>query len=323
VIGRGTYGTVQLVRNINDQQLYAMKSMTKHLLAQSDQIGQARDERDALLAVAHPFLVSAHFTFQSDTKVFLVLDYVPGGELFLRLRQEKSFSESRARLYAAEILLGLGHLHSRGMIYRDLKPENVLVDAEGHIRLTDFGLVKMHMDSSHSTATTFCGVPEYIAPEMLTQKPYTRAVDWWSFGILLYEMIEGVPPFYDENTNRMYHEILNAPVRFSKGKMSEAAQDVILKLLEKDPARRLGGGEGDCEEIKAHPFFGGLDWDQVMGRQIPPEWKPVITADDDTSNFDPLLEGDDQEPDGEADPSVGAGVQYAFRKFTSVGDGNM
>jgi serine/threonine protein kinase len=320
VIGRGTYGTVQLVRNKQDQQLYAMKSMSKQLLAEYDQVTQTLVERDVLLKTVHPFLVGAHFTFQSDTKVFLVLDYVPGGELFARLKDERKFPESRARLYGAEILLGLGHLHSLGFVYRDLKPENILVDSEGHLRLTDFGLVKSKMNSG-ATTSTFCGTPEYIAPEMLNQKPYTKAVDWWSFGVLMYEMMIGVPPFYDENTNRMYNAILNAPIRFSPGSVSDDGQDLILRLLERDPAARLGSGESDFEEIKAHKFFAVLNFEEVTRKTIQPEWKPVINGDDDTSHFDSVFT--EEKPTGhleEADAIVPAGAQSAFSGFTCVGE---
>jgi serine/threonine protein kinase len=324
VIGRGTYGTVQLVRNKEDHQLYAMKSMSKQLLAEYDQVSQTLIERDVLLQTVHPFLVGAHFTFQSDTKVFLVLDYVPGGELFARLKEERKFPEPRAKLYAAEILLGLGHLHSRGFVYRDLKPENILVDSEGHLRLTDFGLVKTQMGSQTATTRTFCGTPEYIAPEMLNQKPYTKAVDWWSFGILLYEMLVGTPPFYDENINRMYNAIMNAPLTFDEGAMSDVAQDLIQKLLDRHAVNRLGSGEADFAEIKAHPFFADIDFDEVLKKNVTPEWKPVIHSDDDTSHFDSLFT--EEKPTGhleEVDAIVPAGAQRAFSGFTCVNESKL
>jgi serine/threonine protein kinase len=163
LIGRGTYGLVQLVRQRETGKLFAMKTMNKQTLADYQQVEQTLLERNVLLQTVHPFLVGAHFTFQTDTSIFLVLDYVPGGELFQRLKADKTFSETRTRLYAAEILLGLGHLHSLGFVYRDLKPENILVDAQGHLKLTDFGLVKT-IGEANGTTTTFCGTPEYLAP---------------------------------------------------------------------------------------------------------------------------------------------------------------
>jgi len=198
----------------------------------------------------------------------MVLDYVPGGELFGRLKEEGSFSEQRVRLYAAEILVGLGHLHSLKYVYRDLKPENILVDSDGHLKLTDFGLVKTKMETD-STTSTFCGTPEYIAPEMLQQQPYTKSVDWWSFGILVYEMLTGLPPFYDENVNKMYRMILSEPLTFPDS-MSPEAQDLISQLLDRNPETRLGASANDYEDIKKHPFFAPLNWDKVLSKQYTP-----------------------------------------------------
>jgi serine/threonine protein kinase len=285
VIGRGSYGKVQLVRSKLDQRLYAMKSLRKTALRDSGQLEQTMIERNVLLRTVHPFLVGAHFAFQTDTKIFLVLDYVPGGELFSRLREDQKFSESRTQLYSAEILLGLGFLHKQGFVYRDLKPENILVDRDGHLRLTDFGLVKTNMDSQAATTTTFCGTPEYIAPEMLQGKPYTKAVDWWSFGILVYEMLCGIPPFYDDNSNKMYRMVMHDPVKYPDH-LSLVARDLIGRLLEKDPAKRIGGGEEDYLEIKAHEFWSQLDWNALEKKEIEPEWKPMLKGETDTGNFD-------------------------------------
>jgi serine/threonine protein kinase len=320
-IGRGTYGMVQLVRNKKDGELYAMKSMSKSMLAQYEQIDQVLTERSVLLRTVHPFLVGAHFTFQSDSNIFLVLDYVPGGELFGRLKQEQRFSESRACLYAAEIMLGLGHLHELGFIYRDLKPENILVDRDGHLKLTDFGLVKPNMGDSSSTTATFCGTPEYIAPEMLNQSPYTKAVDWWSFGILVYEMIVGLPPFYDENTNRMYRSIMHDTVKFPPT-MGANAEDLILKLLDRNPQTRLGAGPQDYHEIMEHPFFESLNWDDVRAKRTTPEWVPTIKDETDTSHFDETFTSEAAFAP-EEDGGVNARVQSAFDGFTAVSHGRL
>jgi serine/threonine protein kinase len=285
VIGRGSYGKVQLVRSKANKHLYALKSLRKSALREADQIDQTMIERNVLLKTVHPFLVGAHFAFQSETKIFLVLDYVPGGELFSRLREEEKFSEARTQLYAAEILVGLGYLHEQGFVYRDLKPENILVDRDGHLRITDFGLVKTNMVAATSTTSTFCGTPEYIAPEMLQGKDYTKAVDWWSFGILVYELLCGIPPFYDENSNKMYRMVVNDPVKYPKH-MSLVARDLVGKLLQKDPAFRLGSGADDWKEIRVHGFFNGIDWDALLRKEIKPEWKPQLTGELDTGNFD-------------------------------------
>jgi serine/threonine protein kinase len=262
-------------------------------------------------------LVGAHYTFQTQTKIYLVLDYVPGGELFGRLKEEGRFDEPRTRLYAAEILLGLGHLHKMGLVYRDLKPENILVDAEGHLKITDFGLVKKNLRSPTETTTTFCGTPEYIAPEMLQQRPYTKSVDWWSFGVLVYEMLVGLPPFYDGNTNKMYRAILHDQINFPHH-VSPRAEDLISRLLDRDPKARLGASEADAEEIKRHPFFEMLDWDDVMARKVRPQWRPKIATEDDTSHFDAQFTSQAHDATQEEDATVTPETQRAFLNFTCV-----
>jgi hypothetical protein len=286
VIGQGAYGKVQLVRHKADGHLYAMKYLSTQFLEESQQLEQAMAERDVLTKSVHPFLVGAHYAFQAEGKVFLILDYVPGGELFARLREEHRFDEARVRLYAAEILLGLGFLHAQGFVYRDLKPENILVDRDGHLRITDFGLVKGNMTTADATTSTFCGTPEYMPPEVLSGLPYTRAVDWWSLGVLIFEMLVGAPPFYNDNVNTVYRMVVNDPVPFPDS-LSPTARDLIAKLLNKNGARRIGASERDVEEIKEHPFFARMNWEKLMRKQIEAPWKPVIKSDVDTRNFDP------------------------------------
>jgi serine/threonine protein kinase len=283
VIARRSWGKVQLVRYIEDGRLYAMKSLRKAALLEAGQVENAVIEANLLKQTKHPFLVCAHHAFQTEDKLFLVLDYVPGGALFTQLRKEQRFAEPRARLYAAEILLGIGHLHKQHAVNRDLKPENILVDEHGHLRITDFRSVKTDMDAD-TTTSTFTGTPEYIAPEILQGRRYTAAVDWWSFGILLYEMLAGLTPFLDENVNRMYRHMIYDPVQFPDY-FSAEAKDLIEKLLEKDPANRLGAGESDYEPIKAHPFFAPIDFDRLMKREIPAEWKPSIKGELDVGNL--------------------------------------
>lgn len=318
VLGRGTYGKVQLVRCKRDGELYAMKTMSKRLLEETEQIEQTLTERNVLLKTKHAFLVSAHYTFQTPQKIFMVLDYVPGGELFGRLKDEGRFSEKRTMLYAAEILLGLGHLHKLGFIYRDLKPENILVDGKGHLKITDFGLVKTHMNSK-TTTSTFCGTPEYIAPEMLQQQPYTRSVDWWSYGILVFEMLTGLPPFYDENTNKMYRMILTDQVNFPSY-VSDEAKDFISKLLDRNPATRLGASEEDAAEIMRHPFFASLNWDDVINKRITPEWVPEMKNETDTHLFDEEFTQEEAAVSFEDDSLLDQNTQQEFVGFTCTQD---
>ncbi|CAI7786359.1 unnamed protein product, partial [Closterium sp. NIES-54] len=223
--------------------------------------------------VRHPFLVPLRWALQSETRLFLILDFMPGGELFFHLKRERRFKDDRARLYAAELLLALGHLHSLGVIYRDLKPENILLDAQGHVRIADFGLAKEHI-ADNSSASTFCGTPEYLAPEVLGGKGHGRAVDWWSLGILLFEMVVGVPPFYDRNVNIMYNKIVNAPLVFPITVTNFYLRDLISKLLVREPSLRLGAGPTDAAEIMRHEFFRGMDWDRLYAREVPPPFVP-------------------------------------------------
>lgn len=317
VIGRGTSGKVQLVRHKNDRQLYAMKSMSKKILADNGQIEQTLIEKNVLVKTQHPFLVGARFTFQSETKIFLILDYVAGGELFSRLKEEGKFSEKRVKLYAAEVLLGLEQLHKLGIIYRDLKPENVLVDVEGHLKITDFGLVKTDMTET-STTTTFCGTAEYISPEMIKKIPYTQVIDWWCFGILVFEMLTGIPPFYDDNTNSLYNSILNDPIDFPHY-ISNEAKDFISLLLDRNPKTRLGAN-GDADEIKRHPFFADINFDDVLNKKIKPEYVPNVKFDTDTSNFEQEFTRERAMISLEDETLIQKETQSAFENFTFVID---
>lgn len=318
VLGKGTYGKVMLCRLKATGEYFAMKTLSKKLLEETEQVEQTLNERDVLIKSIHPFLVGAHYTFQTAEKIFMVLDYVPGGELFSRLKEEGKFDEPRAKLYAAEILLGLGHLHSLGYIYRDLKPENILVDKDGHLRLTDFGLVKPEMKYG-STTTTFCGTPEYIAPEMLQQLPYTKAVDWWSYGILVFEMMTGLPPFYDDNANKMYRMILQDPISYPSY-MSPSAKDFIAKLLDRNPDTRLGSGPSDVEELKKHPFFASYNWEDIKNKKIKPQWQPPIKNETDTSQFDDEFTQEQAAVSFEDASLIDNMTQQEFQGFTMTKD---
>lgn len=210
----------------------------------------------------------------------MVLDFFNGGELYTYLTKGK-FSEERARFYSAEIALGLHHLHSNDIIYRDLKPENLLLDSDGHIRITDFGLSKEGVEGD--TVRSICGTPEYLAPEVLRKQPYGKGVDWWSLGTLIYEMISGLPPFYDKNRQRMYKKILEAEL-VQPSCMSDAAFGIVKKFLDRNPTTRLGVNGFD--EIKKDPFFKGIDWDRLLRKEIEPPFKPTVKSDDDVSNID-------------------------------------
>jgi serum/glucocorticoid-regulated kinase 2 len=277
VLGRGSFGKVMLCRKKDEGpqgQLYAMKTLRKQALVKRNQLTHTQTERNILQNIQHPFLVNLKFAFQTADKLYMVLEYMGGGELFHWLKQHRKFSEPRGKLYAAEICLALEVLHSKDMIYRDLKPENILLDLEGHLRLTDFGLAKDQIQGAGAVGgtKTFCGTPEYLAPEILENKGHGKAVDWWSFGTLVYEMICGLPPFYDTNVQRMYHKILHAPLRFPSY-LTKEAKDCLNGLLQRKVEARLGS-KLDAVEIKEHAWFSDLDWGKVYRKETVPEFAP-------------------------------------------------
>ncbi|VDP90485.1 unnamed protein product [Echinostoma caproni] len=275
VLGKGGYGKVFLARKIDTGQTYAMKVLKKaSIVTNAKDTAHTKSERNILEMIKHPFLVQLHYAFQSPGKLYLVLEFLAGGELFMQLEKEGVFMENQASFYLAEITLAIGHLHSMGIIYRDLKPENVLLDIEGHVKLTDFGLSKERVDRDNLTHT-FCGTIEYMAPEILLRQGHGRAVDWWSLGTLMYDMLSGAPPFTGEDRKQTID--LVGFVCFI----------VCIELLVVDVSRRLGSGPSDAEAIKQHPFFRSTNWDQVLKRQVEPPFRPTLTSDTDVSLFDP------------------------------------
>jgi len=256
-----------------------MKVLNKQDIIEREEIEHTRTERSVLTQIDHPFLVKLHYSFQSKTNLFFVMDFINGGELFQHLVTEGSFSIPRTRFYAAQIGSGIAYLHSQGIIYRDIKPENILIDDTGNIIMTDFGLSKEGFNSE-TTTNTFCGTPEYLAPEIILDQDYTLTVDWWSFGILLFEMAAGLPPFYDENEEAMYQKITSATVAYPEFFPPEMV-DLLTRLLDKNPNSRLC----DFEAIKAHPFFEDIDWVKLDRKELPVPYKPSVKSKDDVSNI--------------------------------------
>ncbi|KAI9303950.1 kinase-like domain-containing protein [Cunninghamella echinulata] len=282
VIGRGSFGKVYVVRKKDTNRIYAMKVLRKSRIISRSEVTHTMAEKTVLAKVRNPFIVPLKFAFQSPDKLYLVLAFINGGELFHHLQLEGRFSEERSRFYTAELLCALECLHGFNVVYRDLKPENILIDYNGHIALCDFGLCKLNMTEKERT-NTFCGTPEYLAPELLLGQGYTKNVDWWTLGVLLYEMLTGLPPFYDENTNEMYRKILQDELRFPDNVSSEA-QDLLTGLLTRDPNQRLG--HNGPEVIKSHPFFASIDWRKLMQKKVQPPFKPLVENAYDTTNFD-------------------------------------
>uniref|UniRef100_A0A3Q0KTP5 non-specific serine/threonine protein kinase n=2 Tax=Schistosoma mansoni TaxID=6183 RepID=A0A3Q0KTP5_SCHMA len=288
VIGKGGYGKVFLVQKVDgiDQgKLYAMKVLKKaRLVCNEKDKAHTVSERNILEMLQHPFLVKLHYAFQNHSNLYIVLEYCHGGELFNYLEREGALLENAACFYASEIVLAIGHLHSLGIIYRDLKSENVLLDRQGHVKLTDFGLSKEGV----CTTNTFCGTIEYMAPEIIRCEGHGKAVDWWSLGTLIYDMLSGTPPFsQEESREATTRKILTAPLKFPPSFSSEVIS-LIRGLLKRDPNERLGSKE-DMEEIKRQKFFKRheINWSDVYNRRLKPPFRPKLTAENDVSMFDP------------------------------------
>ncbi|CAI4229384.1 unnamed protein product [Auanema sp. JU1783] len=282
-IGKGSFGRVFQVRHKETDRIYAMKVLSKDYVRKKNEVKHVMAELNVLKAnINHPFLVSLHFSFQTKEKLYFVLDHLNGGELFTHLQIEKTFCEARARFYAAGIASALGYLHENDIIYRDLKPENLLLDRTGYIVLTDFGLCKENMPAN-ATTNTFCGTPEYLAPEIVLKKSYDRTVDWWCLGAVLYEMLYGLPPFYSKDHKEMYDKIVNQPLKL-KHHISNASSDIIQQMLMKDRTKRLGSKFG-YKEIKEHAFFSTVDFDKLLLREIKAPFIPKIKNDQDLSHI--------------------------------------
>lgn len=315
VIGRGSFGKVMQVRKKDTQRIYALKTIRKaYILSRPGEITHILAERTVLSLVNSPFIVPLKFSFQTPDKLYLVMSFVNGGELFHHLQEEGKFDVVRSRFYAAELLCALEHVHSFHVVYRDLKPENILLDFTGHIALCDFGLCKLNMTGSDRT-NTFCGTPEYIAPELLESQGYTKTVDWWTLGVLLYEMMTGLPPFYDKNVNTMYQRILSDPLIFPDY-IPEDAKSIMTGLLNRDPSRRLG--VNGAEEIKRHPFFKSIDWNKLLAKKIQPPFKPSVESVLDVANFDSEFTSEPAEDSVVADSRLSETVQNQFKGFTFV-----
>ncbi|KZT42896.1 Pkinase-domain-containing protein [Sistotremastrum suecicum HHB10207 ss-3] len=287
LIGRGTFGRVFQVRKKDTKRIYAMKVLSKKEIVAKKEVAHTIGERKILQrSLESPFLVGLKFSFQTDKDLYLVTDFKSGGELFWHLQKETRFAEDRARFYIAELILALEHLHKYDIVYRDLKPENILLDATGHVALCDFGLSKPDLPSDQLT-NTFCGTTEYLAPEvLLDDHGYSKLVDFWSLGVLLFEMCCGWSPFYAEDTQQMYKNICFGKIRFPKGVINEDGKQFVKGLLNRNPKHRLGA-QRDAAELKEHPFFKTIDWRALSLKQVTPPFKPEVESDESTANFDP------------------------------------
>uniref|UniRef100_G3Q9I2 non-specific serine/threonine protein kinase n=1 Tax=Gasterosteus aculeatus aculeatus TaxID=481459 RepID=G3Q9I2_GASAC len=258
-------------------------SMSKNR-SKVDEVAHTVTESRVLQNTRHPFLTTLKYAFQTNDRLCFVMEYANGGELFFHLSRERVFTEDRARFYGAEIVSALEYLHSSDVVYRDLKLENLMLDKDGHIKITDFGLCKEGI-TPDATMKTFCGTPEYLAPEVLEDNDYGRAVDWWGLGVVMYEMMCGRLPFYNQDHERLFELILMEEIRFPRN-LSPEAKSLLAGLLKKDPKQRLGGGPYDAKEVMSHKFFIAINWQDVVQRKLAPLFRPQVTSETDTRYFD-------------------------------------
>lgn len=280
-LGTGSFGRVRLARMHNTDSFYAIKIMKKERLLQKKQEVHVRNEKNILSQISHPFIVKFYASFQDKNNIFFVQEFVRGGEMFTHLRSAGRFPTKIAKFYHAELVLAFEYLHSLDIIYRDLKPENLLLDSKGHVKITDFGFAKRVPDRTF----TLCGTPEYLAPEVIQSKGHGKAVDWWTMGILLYEFIAGYPPFYDDTPFRIYEKILAGRLKFPNW-FDGRARDLVKELLQTDHTKRLGTTKGGVGEIKSHPYFHGANWDKLYARYYPAPIPVKARNAGDTSNFE-------------------------------------
>lgn len=284
VLGKGTFGKVILCKEKRTNRLYAIKILKKEVIIQREEVAHTLTENRVLQRCKHPFLTQLTYSFQTPYHLCFVMEFANGGELFTHLQKCQTFPESRVRFYGAEILLALGYLHSLSIVYRDMKLENLLLDKDGHIKIADFGLCKEDISFGDRTST-FCGTPEYLAPEVLEDNDYGRQVDWWGVGVVMYEMMCGRLPFYSKDHKKLFELIMIGELRFPN-KLSPEAKSLLGGLLVKDPTQRLGGGPEDALEITQHDFFAPIDWQKLYNKEIEPPFKPLVQSDTDTSYFD-------------------------------------
>ncbi|XP_068506139.1 serine/threonine-protein kinase N2 isoform X2 [Syngnathus scovelli] len=286
VLGRGHFGKVLLAEMKSTGRLYAVKALKKSDVVRRDEVDSLMSEKrilELIRTLRHPFLVQLHACFQTREHVCFLVDFLPGGDLMMHIHN-RAFTPQQTRFYSACVLLALEFLHVNRIIYRDLKLDNLLMDADGFVKMTDFGLCKEGIGHGDRTST-FCGTPEFLAPEVLTDDDYTRAIDWWGMGVLIYEMLVGESPFLGEDEEEVFDSIVNGDVTYPPSLPPDAVA-IIQKLLKRNPLKRLGSGERDANELKGETFFEDVDWDALLAKQVSPPFLPSLKTSADVSNFD-------------------------------------
>ena len=281
VLGRGSFGKVILVKNENNNKLYAMKILDKKFIVKKNQVSHTQTERALLEKLKHPFIVRLNYAFQDSKRLYFLTEFLQGGELFFHLRRNSGYKEKAVRFYMCQILLALEYMHNNNYIYRDLKPENILIDKEGNIKLTDFGLSKI-LPEEEKTTYTMCGTAEYLAPEILFGKGYDKTCDWFSFGVVVFEMFCGYHPF--KSKGQKIDPKIYLRKTYIPDKVPKTPRDLIEKLFVSNPKKRLGYNGAD--EVKNHPFFKGIDFDKVLKKEYKPPFIPKLKDDTDLRYFD-------------------------------------
>ena len=288
LLGTGSFGKVILVKCKYNNQIYAMKVLKKEYVKKRKQEDHTKTERNILAKIKYPFIVFLYFAFQDDKQLYFITEFAQGGELFYHLKKERFFDNEKTKFYIAEIVLALGFLHKNNFLYRDLKPENILLDKNGHVKLTDFGLSKVLLEKTNDRAYTICGTPQYLAPEIVKCKGYDKTVDWWSLGVLMYEMLSGRLPLKIPKGKPLdysyYKQKIDMPNNFT-----EDAKQILSELLSVEPKKRLGYGPDGLKNIKKHPYFKEIDWEKLEKREILPPFVPKIKNDTDVGYFDKMF----------------------------------
>jgi len=290
-LGTGSFGRVRLARNKVTNKYCALKILKKAEIIRLKQTDHVLSENSILASLSHPFMVSMEGFCQDERYLYLVLEYVPGGELFTYLRSVGRLETPHAVFYGAQITVMFEHLHGKNIVYRDLKPENLLITADGYLKLTDFGFAKVVEGRTY----TLCGTPEYLAPEILLNKGHGKPVDWWTLGIIIYEMIAGIDPFTDEDPMAIYQKILKGKVKFPKN-FDKDAKSIVKHLLVADLSKRYGNLKNGVDDIKNHRWFKEINFDSLIHKTIPAPYKPVVRSADDTSNFTSYPDSTTQSP---------------------------
>ena len=292
-VGLGSYGRVRLCKHKKTGDIFVMKILKKNEIIKQKQVDHVYSEFNILINLKHPFIVQLlGYNFDDPKYVYFILEYIQGGELFTLLRTKRTFPIPQARFYIAHIITIFEYLHSKNIVYRDLKPENILINKNGYLKLTDFGFAKQ---LENEKTYTLCGTPEYLAPEIILNKGHGKAVDWWTLGILLYEMLVGIDPFSDDDPMKTYQKILKGKINFPKT-INKDAKSLIKHLLTQDTSKRFGCLKSGVKDILNHRFFEGFDWKNFVYLSMPAPYIPNVKSDDDTSNFEKYPESDGEIP---------------------------